>query len=1015
MEKLTTMKIAYEDGTYSKQIPIGALAQNIEWDEQHSLLDVIGTINIDRKGSIQDQLNAKVNTSDLNRYLRDAINQQVSDWLDENISKVGQGSIIIDGGLAQPGQAAEAKATGDRIAQVENDLGLQIETNASDIDSLKHSILLHTLALTNKIDDAYVEDGYLYMTSDGAVVVGPLGPFNGGGSGGGGDQNAAVLTLTNTSGWLAKTISYGTACPISINWMSLQDQLPTGPGMLTIIVNGSTKTVRTVQQGDVTIDVSPYLSTGANTIKIKVTDIYDNNRQINYNVTLMALTLSSTFDTSTVFTGSIQFPFIPTGNVSKIVHFEVDGTEIGTLTTSVSGRQVNYLIDAQSHGAHSLRVYFQAQVQGQSVLSNELYYEMICIESGNNTPIIASDYNTLTVAQYGSIPINYYVYNPLGLTADIQLKAGAVVLSELTVDRTMQTWTYRASQVGELVLSIVCGNTTKSWTLTIVESEMNAKAETEDLALYLTSQGRSNNEAEPATWTYNDIAASFANFNWSSDGWVLDNDQNVCLRITGDARVLIPYQMFASNLGATGKTIEFEFETRDVRNYDTIIISCFEGGKGIKITPQSAVFQSQQSALDMQYKQNEHVRISFVIEKRNQDRLILCYINGIISAVVQYPDNDSFIQANPVAISIGSSDCTTDIYNIRVYDNNLTRYQILDNWIADTQNIDQMLARFRHNNVFDEYGQIVIDQLPSDLPYMTITCPQLPQYKGDKKTVSIKYVDPLVPNNSFTANNVQLDVQGTSSQFYARKNYKAKFKKGFYIGEVYSDNYQLRSNSIPTNCFCFKADVASSEGANNVELVRLYEMACPYKTPAQQEDSRIRQGIDGFPMVIFWDNGTEIVFIGKYNFNNDKSTSEVFGLEDGDESWETLSNDGNRVIWKSADYSGNDWLNDFEARYPDTDPPYTNNAQLAEFAAFLASTDRDAATGNALNQSVTYDGVTYTSDTADYRLAKFKAEIGNYTELESTMFYYLFTELFLMVDSRAKNSFPSFIGSEVSA
>ena len=64
---------------------------------------------------------------------------------------------------------------------------------------------------------------------------------------------------------------------------------------------------------------------------------------------------------------------------------------------------------------------------------------------------------------------------------------------------------------------------------------------------------------------------------------------------------------------------------------------------------------------------------------------------------------------------------------------------------------------------------------------------------------------------------------------------------------------------------------------------------------------------------------------------------------------------------------------------------------------------------------MTYDGVTYTSDTSDYRLAKFKAEIGNYAELESTMFYYLFTELFLMVDSRAKNSFPSFIGSEVSA
>ena len=34
-------------------------------------------------------------------------------------------------------------------------------------------------------------------------------------------------------------------------------------------------------------------------------------------------------------------------------------------------------------------------------------------------------------------------------------------------------------------------------------------------------------------------------------------------------------------------------------------------------------------------------------------------------------------------------------------------------------------------------------------------------------------------------------------------------------------------------------------------------------------------------------------------------------------------------------------------------------------------------------------------------------------ELDSAMFYYLFTELFLMVDSRAKNMFPSFMGGDV--
>ena len=55
----------------------------------------------------------------------------------------------------------------------------------------------------------------------------------------------------------------------------------------------------------------------------------------------------------------------------------------------------------------------------------------------------------------------------------------------------------------------------------------------------------------------------------------------------------------------------------------------------------------------------------------------------------------------------------------------------------------------------------------------------------------------------------------------------------------------------------------------------------------------------------------------------------------------------------------------------------------------------------------------YTTDSAAYRKARFRAELGNYVELDSALFYYLFTELFLMVDSRAKNMFPSFIGADI--
>jgi hypothetical protein len=80
---------------------------------------------------------------------------------------------------------------------------------------------------------------------------------------------------------------------------------------------------------------------------------------------------------------------------------------------------------------------------------------------------------------------------------------------------------------------------------------------------------------------------------------------------------------------------------------------------------------------------------------------------------------------------------------------------------------------------------------------------------------------------------------------------------------VEHESYQLNKNAVPTNTFTFKADVASSEGANNVVLAQIYNDLCPYATPPQKEDPRVRQTIDGHPIVIFWDNGTETIFLGR--------------------------------------------------------------------------------------------------------------------------------------------------------
>lgn len=865
------------------------------------------------------------------------------------------------------------------------------------------------------------EDGLVYILNNGERIAGPYGPFAGGGSGGGSSGNNAVFAVQNVTGWLSKTIAEGAECTISVAWSSTEDEIPTGNGTMKISVNGASKATFEVAQGTVTVELSRYLGSGANAVRIQISDVYGNSRTINFSVNAVSLSLTSSFDSTAAYSGAIQFAYTPVGSVAKVVHFIVDGTEIGTQTTSVSGRQLSYTIPAQSHGGHTFRVYFESQINDETVRSNELYYEIICTQAGNTTPIITSNFNRQTATQYESIQIPYMVYNPEALSAEVVLSANGAEVSRQTVDRTEQTFTYRANDAGRLTFAITSGETTKTIMIEVSEADIDIEAETESLALYLTAQGRSNQEENPATWTSGNISASFQGFNWASDGWQKDAEGISVMRVNGDARITIPYRIFAEDFRRTGKTIEVEFATRNVLNYDSTIMSCMSGGRGFTLTAQKALLTSEQSEISTQYKEDEHVRISFVAEKRTENRLLLIYINGIASGTFQYPENDDFSQVSPVDISIGSSDCTIDIYNIRVYDNDLTRHQILNNWIADTQVGSTMMDRFNHNNVYDAYGNVVISQLPNDLPFMIITCPELPQYKGDKKDVSGSYTDPMYPSRSFTFEGAQADVQGTSSQYYARKNYKIKFRGGFNLQNGnFTQTYTMNPNAVPTSTFTFKADVASSEGANNVELARLYNDTCPYKTPAQQADPKIRQGIDGFPIVIFWSNGETTQFLGKYNFNNDKGTEEVFGFASPDESWEIKNNTSDRVLWKSDDFSSMvadengilkpAWLNDFEGRYPDG---YEDPSQLAEFASWLKSTDREQATGTEFEAPVTYGDETYLSDTAAYRLAKFKAELDNYVERDSALFYYLFTELFLMVDSRAKNAFPSFIGTEV--
>ena len=124
----------------------------------------------------------------------------------------------------------------------------------------------------------------------------------------------------------------------------------------------------------------------------------------------------------------------------------------------------------------------------------------------------------------------------------------------------------------------------------------------------------------PEIWEDGDnhISASLTGFNFSSDGWQTDKDGIKCLRVSGDARVTIPYHIFAKDFRTTGKTIEMEFSTRNVLDYDAVILSCMSGDRGLSLTAQKALLKSEQSEISTQYKDDEHEALDYIAAKARE-------------------------------------------------------------------------------------------------------------------------------------------------------------------------------------------------------------------------------------------------------------------------------------------------------------------------------------------------------------------------------------------------------------
>ena len=351
--------------------------------------------------------------------------------------------------------------------------------------------------------------------------------------------------------------------------------------------------------------------------------------------------------------------------------------------------------------------------------------------------------------------------------------------------------------------------------------------------------------------------------------------------------------------------------------------------------------------------------------------LAFIYINGVNSGAVNFSVTDNFMSSRQLSFA-GTAQAGIILRSIRFYNAALTDEQMLNNFNLYRRTVDEMMEVYSRNDIYEEGSEnFSMDKLANQLPVMIITgdIPALEETTDKNKSivVDIEYVNYQNPELSFTMKNAHMQPQGTSSMGYPKKNFRIYTQKRDdtrvydYEGkEIASRLYSFKEGATPVNCWCLKADYAESSSTHNTAIARLWNDALKnmkvddeYVCRTQAQHIAINGGypydvrttVDGFPIVMAYRRTptSDLVFIGKYNFNNDKETESVFGFKDipgFDNSrmqcWEVLNNGNHLALFQDTDNFDSEWTDAFESRYPDTKTP--NTADLKAFAKWITTT-----------------------------------------------------------------------------
>lgn len=686
----------------------------------------------------------------------------------------------------------------------------------------------------------------------------------------------------------------------------------------------------------------------------------------------------------------------------------------------------------------------------------------------------------------------------------VSVSKGSTIINNLVVGNSeVFTYTFRDTQISNYVLTFAVSANSRKINIS-VNKNASGVAVASGANIDISAAGRNNLESASKInkWTFQDntgtsYTGTLENFTFKTDGsTVIDGWDGEGLIFRGNTTLNFPYKPFAKFSTSTGYYIEFNFKVDVVLDSDVYILSAFneenKGGFYLK-AEEAGIITETGTMVSTPIAAGNYYNVGFMVKQYEgmdgstpvQTVLLELFVNGIRSGVVVYQSGDSFY--TDATISMNGLGAVWKMLGMRVYNTVLSPVAIYNNYLTTLLDADQIVSLADENDVLNnaktavDYTKLISKgknvliievgdgteqcALDSDLlgkmldecvgtPIETrfvVTKDQFLNPSAKKKdnflVKSLTYYNngTLSDAYSFKTGPTLLQVQGTSSTYYSRKNYDI-----FFTGQKYNKNdgstknwtasfdtnvgssttgantteplYSMSAEDQGVPCLCLKADYSDSSNLHNTVLTKLindvwYSLGEDYMTPPQHNHDtgydKIRVGINGHPIDVFVKDGTDYIYIGQYNMNNEKKDSHhVFGFTAGsgnpsvgdaiciefleNNRTATLFNAGADFDWENCsdtvDESGNA-IPQLEFRYPGYDwVEAPVNLKSAGKRPFIWVKECYEDWVNSYNE-----------DTGEYTSSKFVEELTQYFNPKNLVSWYLITEYFMMVDQRSKN------------